>query len=97
MRLSKLDKVVLALLAIGVVLIAVGMAMLDRGHFFITAGLLSWVIAYWEVLYDNFQSKRTVQTRGGVVTISDGKFRYALPYVPLVLFGLGLTVVVFFL
>jgi len=97
MRLSKRDKVVLALLAIGLVLIAVGMALLDRGHVFITTGLLSWVIAYWAVLFDNFQSKRPVQTRGGVVKISDGRFRYALPYVPLVLFGMGLAVVVFFL
>ena len=93
---SKSDCAALALLLIGLALIMIGMAMIDSGHFLIRAGSICWVLTYWIVLIENFMSKRPLQTRGGVVKVADGTWRYAIPYAPMLVFGLGLFVAAVF-
>jgi len=88
-----LPRVALGSVAIGVALIAVGFGQVDGAAPWFRAGAVCCLLAYFLVLLDNFRRKLPVQTRGGLVRREDGAFRYALPYVPLILFGLGALLV----
>jgi hypothetical protein len=89
-----LNRFSLALFLIGVILIAFAFTKLEGAKPWFCSGGLFWVTAYFLVLFDNFIRKEPIQTRGGLVKFEDGPVRYAMPYIPLVILGLGLLVVI---
>lgn len=89
-----LPRVALGSFAIGLALIAVGFGHVDGAAPWFRAGAVGCLIAYFLVLLDNFRRKLPVHTRGGLVRRETGAFRYALPYVPLILFGLAALLVI---
>lgn len=87
-RVVWLPRIALAVFVLGLALIAVGFTRQDGAAAWFRSGAVAWLVAYFAVLTDNFRRGLPVQTRGGVVRREEGAFKYALPYLPLVLLGL---------
>jgi len=80
-KLTVLDWVVVALVALG--LLAVGCGVVLERTFATHIGFTLWWIAFSAVVVENYRSGRPVQTRAGIVRKESGAVRYALPYVGL--------------
>jgi hypothetical protein len=91
-----LPSAALAFFVAGVIPIGYGFTQVENALRWFRLGALGWDVAYFIVLADNFMQKSPVATRGGLVRYEDGVFKYAIPYVLLVVFGLGLFLVLIF-
>lgn len=91
---NRLPRVALALGLIGLGLILVGFARIDGASAWFRSGALAWLFAYFLVLFDNLKRKLPIQARGGVVRREDGRGRYAMPFIPLVVMGVIALLVV---
>ena len=56
------------------------------------SGGLAWAGAYFWVAADNFRRKAPVHTRGGLLKYEENPRKYLVPYVVIVIFGLGFLV-----
>ena len=89
-----LPRIALGFGLIGLVLIGIGFGHVVGAGVWFRSGASAWLLAYFLVLLDNFRRKLPIQTRGGIVRPDDGAFKYALPFVPMVVIGaLALLVV----
>lgn len=73
-----LDGLVIALVFLGLVAIAGGLAL--EARIATHVGFTLWWCAFTAVVVENYVVGRPVQTRGGVVRKEEGALRYALPY-----------------
>lgn len=91
-----LPSAALVLFIAGAIPIGYGFTQVENALRWFKLGALGWDVAYFIVLADNFMQKSPVPTRGGLVRYEDGAFKYALPYILLVVFGLGLFLALIF-
>ena len=89
-----LPRIAFGLLALGLVLIVIGLAQIEGASVWFRSGASAWLLAYFLVLLDNFKRRLPVQTRGGTVRREDGLGRYAMPFVPMVVMGVIALLVV---
>jgi hypothetical protein len=86
--------VALLFFVVGAIAIGYGFTQVENGEHWFRLGAFCWNLAYFSVVIDNFTQKAPVQTRGGEVRYEDGRFKYAVPYIPMFLFGFLFLVVV---
>jgi hypothetical protein len=65
----------------------IGFVHIDGGGLWFRSGVVTWLLAYFLVLFDNYKRRIPVQTRGGIVRREDGQVKYAMPFAPMLVIG----------